>query len=102
MLLVVHDVLEEDLLAIEKSNVHYVKQESNPVKIKLRIHKDEYFKKLDLMLAHIFRGDIYEANFLKAGHSPLPGMMNGYGFVERLSKRALLLIGLCHCRFLFL
>jgi len=59
----VHDVLEEDLLAIEKSNVHYVKQESNPVKIKLRIHKDEYFKKLDLMLAHIFRGDIYEANF---------------------------------------
>jgi len=59
----VHDVLEEDLLAIEKSNVHYVKQESDPVKIKLRIHKDEYFKKLDLMLAHIFRGDIYEANF---------------------------------------
>ena len=59
----VHDVLEEDLLAIEKSNVHYVKQEINPVKIKLRIHKDEYFKKLDLMLAHIFRGDIYEANF---------------------------------------
>ena len=59
----VHDVLEEDLLAIEKSNVHYVKQESNPVKIKLRIHKDEYFKKLDLMLAHILRGDIYEANF---------------------------------------
>ena len=31
----VHDVLEEDLLAIEKSNVHYVKQEINPVKIKL-------------------------------------------------------------------
>ena len=62
----VHDVLEEDLLAIEKSNVHYVKQESDPVKIKLRIHKDEYFKKLDLMLAHIFRGDIYEANFCYA------------------------------------
>jgi len=59
----VYDMLEGDLLAIEKSNNQGVKQPFDPVKIKLRIHKDEYFKKLDLMLAHILRGDIYEANF---------------------------------------
>lgn len=59
----VYDMLEGDLLAIEKSNNQGVKQSFDPVKIKLRIHKDEYFKKLDLMLAHILRGDIYEANF---------------------------------------
>ena len=36
---------------------------SEPIKIKLRIHKDEYFNKVEAMLAHIHRGDIYEANF---------------------------------------
>ncbi|NNC51002.1 MAG: aminodeoxychorismate synthase component I [Flaviramulus sp.] len=35
----------------------------NDIKIKLRIHKDEYFEKVNNMLAHIYRGDIYEANF---------------------------------------
>src|SRR5690606_17228728 len=33
------------------------------IKIKLRIHKDAYFEKVNNMLAHIHRGDIYEANF---------------------------------------
>ena len=36
---------------------------SNKIKIKLRIHKDEYFEKVNTMLEHIHRGDIYEANF---------------------------------------
>jgi len=33
------------------------------IKIKLRIHKDESFNKVDKILHHIHRGDIYEANF---------------------------------------
>lgn len=33
------------------------------IKIKLRIHKDEYFNKVNKLLEHINRGDIYEANF---------------------------------------
>lgn len=37
--------------------------EENNIKIKLRIHKDEYFNKLNTILSHIHRGDIYEANF---------------------------------------
>jgi len=32
-------------------------------RIKMRIFKDEYFKQVRRMLAHIHRGDIYEANF---------------------------------------
>lgn len=36
---------------------------NEPIKIHSRIHKDEYFEKLEKMLAHIHRGDIYEANF---------------------------------------
>lgn len=33
------------------------------IKIKLRIHKDEYHQKVNTVLEHIKRGDIYEANF---------------------------------------
>jgi para-aminobenzoate synthetase component 1 len=33
------------------------------VRIKLRIHKDEYFQKVNKILEHIHRGDIYETNF---------------------------------------
>ena len=36
---------------------------SNDIKIKLRIHKEEYFEKANTILQHIHRGDIYEANF---------------------------------------
>ncbi|HEX9825609.1 MAG TPA: anthranilate synthase component I family protein [Flavobacteriaceae bacterium] len=36
---------------------------TNDIKIKLRIHKDAYFEKVNTMLGHIHRGDIYEANF---------------------------------------
>lgn len=36
---------------------------SEPIKIKVRIQKDEYFEKVGAMLNHIQRGDIYEANF---------------------------------------
>lgn len=35
----------------------------NEINIKLRIHKDEYYAKIDAILAHISRGDIYEVNF---------------------------------------
>ena len=42
---------------------------NNPIKIKLRIHKDEYFEKLNSVLNHIHRGDIYEANFCQEFYS---------------------------------
>ncbi|WP_299103464.1 anthranilate synthase component I family protein [uncultured Winogradskyella sp.] len=60
----VDDEIEDDIRLIESiviSNV--VENPHNPVKIKLRIHKDDYFEKVTKMLAHIQRGDIYEANF---------------------------------------
>ncbi|WP_340201965.1 anthranilate synthase component I family protein [Ascidiimonas sp. W6] len=34
-----------------------------PIKVKLRIHKDAYHAKVNTILQHIQRGDIYEANF---------------------------------------
>ena len=59
----VNDELKDDLKAIKTSINPIIQQSDNPVRIKLRIHKDEYFEKTTNMLAHIHRGDIYEANF---------------------------------------
>ncbi|MFK7834161.1 MAG: anthranilate synthase component I family protein [Winogradskyella sp.] len=70
----VDDEIEDDLKVIENkieynpegwslSEVEASRNVSKNIKIKLRIHKDDYFKKVTKMLAHIHRGDIYEANF---------------------------------------
>lgn len=61
---VVDDEVTSDLNAIQTPNqIQKSLSQSNDIKIKLRIHKDEYFSKVEQMLAHIHRGDIYEANF---------------------------------------
>ncbi|PYE81521.1 para-aminobenzoate synthetase component 1 [Winogradskyella epiphytica] len=62
----VDDEIEEDLKFIENKeilNEIEKSQKSDKLKIKLRIHKDDYHEKANKMLAHIHRGDIYEANF---------------------------------------
>lgn len=51
----------EAILAIELHQELKVSQEE--IKVKLRIHKDEYYQKVHTILSHIHRGDIYEANF---------------------------------------
>lgn len=68
----VDDEIEEDLRLIDTIVISSESEKShneNPVKIKLRIHKDEYFEKVTKMLAHIHRGDIYEANFCQEFYS---------------------------------
>ena len=63
----IDDELEEDFKVISKMSFRAqsrnFKNSSDKIKIKLRIHKDEYHNKVKKMLAHIQRGDIYEANF---------------------------------------
>ena len=65
----VDDELKEDLKQIRHCEEEQHGNLPNDIKIKLRIHKDEYFEKLDNMLAHIHRGDIYEANFCQEFYS---------------------------------
>ncbi|SHG26795.1 anthranilate synthase component I family protein [Flagellimonas flava] len=57
--------IDSDFTAIQKG---IKRKTENPktnqsVKVKLRIHKDAYFRKATKLLEHIHRGDIYEANF---------------------------------------
>jgi para-aminobenzoate synthetase component 1 len=59
----VDDEFDTDLKAIHLCEEERRGNLTNDIKIHLRIHKDEYFDKVNTMLDHIHRGDIYEANF---------------------------------------
>lgn len=59
----VDDELESDFNEISKTQLKNQSEEKEDLKIKLRIHKDEYHQKINTILEHIHRGDIYEANF---------------------------------------
>ena len=59
----IDDEIDEDFSNIQKLNYSKTQKSNNDIKIKLRIHKDEYHAKVEQMLYHIKRGDIYEANF---------------------------------------
>ena len=57
------DEIEDDFNEILNTLVEYHKKKSNPLTIQQRITKESYLDKVSQMLAHIHRGDIYEANF---------------------------------------
>ncbi|WP_026776535.1 aminodeoxychorismate synthase component I [Polaribacter sp. Hel_I_88] len=62
----VDNEIDVDFEEINKIDCHIELVEvnsKNNFKIKLRIHKDEYHSKVNKVLEHIKRGDIYEANF---------------------------------------
>ncbi|MFK8059405.1 MAG: anthranilate synthase component I family protein [Polaribacter sp.] len=59
----VDDEIDADFKEIQTFKNLKSKIPKNDIKIKLRIHKDEYHSKVTKVLEHIKRGDIYEANF---------------------------------------
>lgn len=63
----VDDEIDFDISAIENTSQCHLERSrkvlENPIKIKMRMTKDTYFEKVNQVLAHIHRGDIYEANF---------------------------------------
>ena len=61
----VADEIEEDYdsILLAPLPIAHGPEYKTDIKIKLRIFKDEYFTRVNKMLDHIHRGDIYEANF---------------------------------------
>ncbi len=57
------DEMDSDWEAIIHQSLPQVVSDGENVKIRLRTSKDSYFTKVQQMLNHIERGDIYEANF---------------------------------------
>ena len=61
---------------------------TNNIRIKLRIFKDDYFRTVKELLAHIHRGDIYEANFCQefyAEHTEIDALKT-YHKLNAISK----------------
>jgi para-aminobenzoate synthetase component 1 len=84
----VDDELDDDLFDI--LNVKEVPRGHafSDVKIKLRIHKDAYFDKVNTMLNSIHRGDIYEANFCQEFYAENINInpLETYQKLNRISK----------------
>ncbi len=58
----------KDEIASDLEEIRHYEEErrsnlTNEIKIKLRVHKDEYYSKINKILAHIHRGNIYEVSF---------------------------------------
>jgi len=58
----VDDEIDLDFEEIQKANIS-ISDARESIKVTPRISKEEYRQKIKLMLQHIHRGDIYEANF---------------------------------------
>ncbi|TDY12553.1 aminodeoxychorismate synthase component I [Meridianimaribacter flavus] len=86
----VSDELDVDLKTIDAIDVSNTVEEpqTENIKIKLRIHKDDYFNKVNTMLKHIHRGDIYEANFCQEFYAEdtLIQPLNIYNKLNAISK----------------
>ncbi|RMB57685.1 aminodeoxychorismate synthase component I [Dokdonia sinensis] len=63
-LAMVDDEMDKDWEEIQNANlkIEASKNHKEPLSIKLKIHKEAYKEKIQKMLDHIHRGDIYEAN----------------------------------------
>lgn len=61
--------IEADLKTIGEMDSSLGTPKHDPIKIKLRIHKDDYFKKVTRLLEHIRKGDVYEINFCQEFYS---------------------------------
>tara|TARA_B110000037_G_scaffold24903_1_gene28991 strand:- start:11876 stop:13165 length:1290 start_codon:yes stop_codon:yes gene_type:complete len=59
----VADEIDDDLRTIESMSVQNNSSSKNRITIEPRISKKAYLNKVNKMLSHIHRGDIYEANF---------------------------------------
>ncbi|MCQ0112124.1 aminodeoxychorismate synthase component I [Zhouia amylolytica] len=86
----VDDEVEEDFNLITNFSTDDPNRanEQNAIKIKLRIHKDEYLHKVQKMLDHIHRGDIYEANFCQEFYAENTELapLKSYRHLNEISK----------------
>ncbi len=88
----VKDELKADLKQISSGYLEppipNIVQNQEPIKIKLRIHKEAYFEKINAILSHIHRGDIYETNFCQEFYSENTSInpLETYDKLNRISR----------------
>ncbi len=84
---VVDEEIEDDFKQINNQTTSLSRNQTE-LKIKQRIAKDDYYKKVSKILEHIHRGDIYEANFCQEfyGENIHLNPINIYRHLNEISK----------------
>jgi len=80
--------IKNDLAEINEIATPQKNESRNDIKIHKRITKKQYLKKLDIILEHIHRGDIYEVNFCQefyAEHAEIDPL-DVYNLLNEISK----------------
>lgn len=81
----VKDDLQDDFDALKTFVLQETKDSSTEIaRIRMRIHKEAYFRKVSSLLNHIHKGDIYEANFCQEFYAENTGI-NPVQTFERLN-----------------
>ncbi|MCK7591188.1 aminodeoxychorismate synthase component I [Subsaxibacter sp. CAU 1640] len=98
----VADELQDDLKTINQFVDLSESLETSDIKIKLRIHKDEYFDRINRVLKHIHRGDIYEANFCQEFYAEdtIINPLETYDKLNRISRPPFATFLKCHQHYL--
>jgi len=98
----VADELQDDLKTINQFVDLSESLETSDIKIKLRIHKDEYFDRIHRVLQHIHRGDIYEANFCQEFYAEdtIINPLETYDKLNRISRPPFATFLKCHQHYL--
>ena len=98
----VENELEDDLIDIKQVSKSTSKEIKSNIKIKLRIHKDEYFEKINRLLSHIHRGDLYEANFCQEFYAEdtLINPLETYNKLNQISRPPFATFLKCGTKFL--
>ncbi|TYQ00358.1 para-aminobenzoate synthetase component 1 [Tenacibaculum adriaticum] len=78
------EILETPIL-LNDNRFKNTEEETSDIKIKLRVHKDEYHEKVEKLLEHIHRGDIYEANFCQEFYAENT-VINPYKIYQHLNE----------------
>jgi len=83
----VEEEIDEDFGAILNIDGLMSKEvfKSSEIKIKLKIHKDEYYQKVTQILKHIHKGELYEANFCQEFYAENTSI-NPYKIYENLNE----------------
>ena len=98
----VSDELKGDLKDILQHDFQIKPLSVNDVKIKMRIHKDSYFEKINTLLASIHRGDIYEANFCQEFYAEdtVINPLETYKKLNKISRPPFATFLKCHTHYL--
>ena len=79
--------IEADFKAISKQETESVASNGHPPRIRMGIYKDEYLQKVNRLLSHIYRGDIYEINFCQEFYAQR-ARLNPYLLFSSLNQKS--------------